>query len=112
MPIICGSPVKVDRSFVAELDRRTPDADASVAIIRAIVSLARSLQLRTVAEGIETPGQLAAVTALGCDLGRGFFLGRPTPSNNIPAAGGQGVLLPISRTAAYHDTADLRGREL
>ena len=70
--------LKVDRSFVAGLERAA--SDESTAIVRAIVSLAQALELRTVAEGIETEGQLAAVTELGCDLGQGFLLGRPAPA--------------------------------
>ena len=67
--------LKVDRSFVAGLD--LPDSAESAAIVRAIAGLAAALDLRTVAEGIETSSQLASVTALGCDLGQGFLLGRP-----------------------------------
>jgi diguanylate cyclase (GGDEF)-like protein len=81
--------LKVDRSFVAQLDTGHPDtADTagSTAIVRAIVSLAAALELRTVAEGIETPGQLAAATALGCTLGQGFYHGRPAPREDIPRA--------------------------
>jgi EAL domain-containing protein (putative c-di-GMP-specific phosphodiesterase class I) len=59
--------------------------------VRAIVSLAAALELRTVAEGIETPGQLAAATALGCTLGQGFYLGRPAPREDIPRAVPHGV---------------------
>ena len=67
--------LKVDRSFVAGLD--LPGCGESAAIVRAIAGLATALDLRTVAEGIETESQLGAVTALGCDLGQGFLLGRP-----------------------------------
>ena len=73
--------LKVDRSFVAGLE--LADRDESTAIVRAIVSLAQALELRTVAEGIETEGQLAAVAELGCDMGQGFLLGRPAPA--LPA---------------------------
>ncbi len=86
--------LKVDRSFVANLDASGSEAQASAAIVRAIVSLATSLGLRTVAEGIETPGQLAAVSELKCDLGQGFFLGRPAVRNDLLRAVPQGVELP------------------
>ncbi|HYO41005.1 MAG TPA: EAL domain-containing protein, partial [Nocardioidaceae bacterium] len=76
--------LKVDRSFVERLDKEPAVAADSAAIITAIVNLAAALDLQTVAEGIETPEQLAAVTALGCDVGQGYFLGRPTPQENIP----------------------------
>ncbi|HYO40346.1 MAG TPA: EAL domain-containing protein, partial [Nocardioidaceae bacterium] len=61
-------------------------------------NLAAALDLQTVAEGIETPEQLAAVTALGCDVGQGYFLGRPTPQENIPRAMRSGVVLTPSTT--------------
>jgi len=70
--------LKVDGAFVTGLDLAAHEESA--AIVRAIVSLADALELRTVAEGIETASQLAAVTGLGCALGQGFFLGRPAPA--------------------------------
>jgi diguanylate cyclase (GGDEF)-like protein/PAS domain S-box-containing protein len=75
--------LKVDMTFVAELDAVPGKADSNAAIIDAIVTLAAGLNLRTIAEGIETRGQLAAVTALGCDIGQGFLLGRPTAREDI-----------------------------
>jgi diguanylate cyclase (GGDEF)-like protein/PAS domain S-box-containing protein len=95
--------LKVDRSFVGRLDQAPGEAEASRTIIQAIVSLAAGLGLRTVAEGIETPEQLAAVTELGCDLGQGFFLGRPTTTGNITLAARSGVVLP----SAYSLSVDL-----
>ena len=91
--------LKVDRSFVAGLDEGVDNMRGSAAITRAIVSLAAGLQLRTVAEGIETPGQLDAVTALGCTLGQGYFLGRPASRDSIVVAAPHGVALP----SAYAD---------
>ena len=91
--------MKVDRSFVAPLGGEGPETEASTAIVRAIVHLAQGLGLQTVAEGIETPEQLAAVTALGCDVGQGFFLGRPTTPDNIRLAAPDGVALPSAFAA-------------
>ena len=65
--------IKIDRAFVAALDG-DPRADA---VIDGIVAIAARLGLRTVAEGIETAGQLAHVTRLGCDLAQGFHFARP-----------------------------------
>jgi EAL domain-containing protein (putative c-di-GMP-specific phosphodiesterase class I) len=73
-------------SFVARLDGAGEEADASAAIISAIMGVAGALNLRTVAEGIETPRQLASVTALGCDLGQGFLLGRPAGREDVRRA--------------------------
>jgi diguanylate cyclase (GGDEF)-like protein len=76
--------LKIDISFVSQLDLPPAQAHSSIAIVRAIVSLASSLGLETVAEGIETAEQLSAVTALGCDLGQGYFLSRPAPLDAVP----------------------------
>ena len=86
--------LKVDRSFVTGLDLPEDGGGNDAAIVRAVVSLAGGLELRTVAEGIETPGHLAAVQALECDLGQGFFLGRPAPAEAVPLAVAGGVVLP------------------
>jgi EAL domain-containing protein (putative c-di-GMP-specific phosphodiesterase class I) len=44
-----------------------------------IIELARTLGVGVIAEGIESPDQVSALLALGCDLGQGFYLGRPRP---------------------------------
>jgi diguanylate cyclase (GGDEF)-like protein len=61
--------LKIDRCFVEEMTRRPEDAS----IVRAIISLAHSLHLKVIAEGVETPEQLALLTELGCDQYQGFF---------------------------------------
>jgi diguanylate cyclase (GGDEF)-like protein/PAS domain S-box-containing protein len=66
--------LKVDRSFVAGLPANRGDA----AIVRAVVGLSRALGLKAVAEGVETPEQLAELRGLGCDQGQGYLFGRPT----------------------------------
>ncbi len=70
--------VKVDRTFVAELAARGDSG-----LVRSILSLAEALGLTTVAEGVETAGQLEALNALECDLAQGFFLGYPQNSADI-----------------------------
>ena len=65
--------LKIDRSFVAGM---LADAD-SVAIVRAILSLARALGMETTAEGIDTPELAAAFEQLGCTHGQGFHFARP-----------------------------------
>jgi diguanylate cyclase (GGDEF)-like protein/PAS domain S-box-containing protein len=65
--------LKIDRSFVTD----TPDSADDVAIVTAIIQLARSLQLQTVAEGVETPAQQALLRELGCDLAQGYGLSPP-----------------------------------
>ncbi|HEX2294715.1 MAG TPA: EAL domain-containing protein, partial [Actinomycetota bacterium] len=65
--------LKIDRSFIDGIDRGVEDA----ALARAIVQIGENLNLRIVAEGIETPEQLHEVRRLGCHEGQGFFLGTP-----------------------------------
>ncbi|HWF99950.1 MAG TPA: EAL domain-containing protein [Steroidobacteraceae bacterium] len=66
--------LKIDRSFVRELGCET---DAS--IVQAIISLAHSLRLKVVAEGVETPDQLRFLRSLGCDQYQGFHFSPPLP---------------------------------
>ena len=65
--------LKVDRSFV----RRIPENDKALSIVGSMIDLARKLELKTVAEGIETPAQLECLKGLGCDIGQGYLFGRP-----------------------------------
>jgi len=67
--------IKIDRSFVAELTER-PD---SAAIVCAVTGLARSLDMKTTAEGIENEQQLRMLQAAGCAQGQGYLFGRPQP---------------------------------
>jgi diguanylate cyclase (GGDEF)-like protein len=71
--------VKIDRSFVEPL----ADDPQSVAIARSIVALANTLGLYTVAEGVETPHQLAVVASLGVDYAQGFLFSRALPLADI-----------------------------
>ena len=53
------------------------------AIVRAVVGLARSLEIKTIAEGIETKDQLEAARSDGCDEGQGFLFGKAMPSDAV-----------------------------
>jgi diguanylate cyclase (GGDEF)-like protein len=73
--------IKIDRSFVAAMsDRSVGRADA---LIRTIVALGHSLDLRIVAEGIETEQQLADLTELGCHVGQGYLISRPLTADQV-----------------------------
>ena len=74
--------VKIDRSFVDGLGRDPEDS----AIVTAVVSMAHALGLTAMAEGVETPDQLAELRALGCELGQGYLFGRPLPADEAVAA--------------------------
>lgn len=65
--------LKVDRSFVNEIGKHT----TGEMVTTAIISLAKSLRLSVIAEGIETEAQLEALRKLGCDSAQGFLLSRP-----------------------------------
>jgi diguanylate cyclase len=71
--------LKIDRSFVTEICSNAQDR----AIVTAIVTMARSLNLRTIAEGAETKEQLAVLNALGCDFVQGYVLARPMPGEAL-----------------------------
>ncbi|MGD0635266.1 MAG: EAL domain-containing protein [Beijerinckiaceae bacterium] len=65
--------LKIDRSFVHEIDSRSEDA----IIVRAIINLAHNLGMHVVAEGIETNAQFEFLREQGCDIAQGYFVGRP-----------------------------------
>jgi EAL domain-containing protein (putative c-di-GMP-specific phosphodiesterase class I) len=67
--------VKIDRSFVRDITTDSDDA----AIIRAIVAMAHSMNLRVIAEGVETEAQLAYLRDLQCDEIQGFLVSPPVP---------------------------------
>ena len=68
--------LKIDRGFVRDLEHDSDDA----AIVSAIVALGQALNLRIVAEGVETDRQQNFLTRLGCDSLQGFLLGHPLPA--------------------------------
>ncbi|MEO6798344.1 MAG: EAL domain-containing protein [Rhodanobacter sp.] len=69
--------LKIDRAFVQELDRGANSS--STTVVAAVLALARALDISVVAEGIETEIQYATLQAMGCDMGQGYWIGRPAP---------------------------------
>lgn len=70
------SKIKIDRSFVAKL----PDDKNALAVVTAIIGLASSLNLKVVAEGIETVEQLECLVKLDCQYGQGYLFSKPVPA--------------------------------
>ncbi len=73
--------LKIDRSFVKGIGTNVEDG----AIVRAVITVAKSLNLSVTAEGIETAEQLDHLRALGCDHGQGYFFAKPMPSDRVPS---------------------------
>jgi len=73
--------LKIDRSFVRDL----PGNQRHLPLVQATITLAKSLGLRTVAEGVETDDQAAILKELGCDAIQGYLLMRPAPADEMGA---------------------------
>ncbi len=91
--------IKLDRSFVSDLATSTE----ARAILHAVRSLGAAFRVRTTAEGIETPEQLAVVREEGYDEGQGYLLGRPVPEEDalVLARGGE---VPAAMEAWFRAT--------
>jgi diguanylate cyclase (GGDEF)-like protein len=73
--------VKIDQTFV----RRLGEEREATVLVAAMIQMAHSLGKRTVAEGVETPEQLARLRRLECDVVQGYLLGRPMPGADVAA---------------------------
>ena len=77
--------LKIDKSLVQGIAGvGHKQASQSAAAVETVVSLARACGMRSVAEGVETPEQLATVAALGCTYAQGFVIARPMPAEDLP----------------------------
>jgi EAL domain-containing protein (putative c-di-GMP-specific phosphodiesterase class I) len=71
--------IKIDRAFVDGVDANGRDA----LVVRSIVSLAESLDVGLIAEGVETESQRTALIALGCNHIQGYLIARPLPVDQV-----------------------------
>lgn len=73
--------LKIDRSFVVGMTQ----SEESLNIVNSVISLAHSLKLRVVAEGVETEAQAALLGQLNCDEFQGYLISKPVPPEEVPA---------------------------
>ena len=85
--------IKLDRSFMTELDGDEPQSQA---IIRAVLTIGESLSIPVLAEGVETAEQLAFLRAQGCNEVQGYLLGRPQPEADALTNGAAQIATPLS----------------
>jgi EAL domain-containing protein (putative c-di-GMP-specific phosphodiesterase class I) len=84
--------LKIDRSFIIDMDAGGQGA----ALVATIISLAHSIKLKVVAEGVETAEQLRALRLLQCDEFQGFLFSEPVPAEIFESK----YLAPVGRGAA------------
>jgi EAL domain-containing protein (putative c-di-GMP-specific phosphodiesterase class I) len=85
--------LKIDRSFITVAG----EAGGEIPLVRALVSLAHSLDLTVIAEGVETASQLDMLRRYGCDIGQGYLFGKPMPAADLDL-----LLLSCGAVAASH----------
>lgn len=73
--------VKIDRFFIQDICTSVQDAS----IVRAIIAMAKSMDMAVIAEGIETKEQYAILRDMGCDIGQGYLFSRPVPGSDFKA---------------------------
>ena len=91
--------LKIDKTFVDQVAQ----SEQGMAFFKAILNLGQTLQLRTVAEGIEEPDQLAVLRSIGCEIGQGYHFSRPVEAGAIDEV--------IDRWTSAVAGAWLRGRD-
>ncbi|WP_051448981.1 EAL domain-containing protein [Tolumonas lignilytica] len=82
--------LKIDKSFV----KKATYDDKDTRIVRAIIDMGHSLHKSIIAEGIETPEQMALLQKLGCDEGQGYLFSKPLPESLITPLLRQDMIIP------------------
>ncbi len=90
------SEIKIDRSFVMQM---TKNKGCRVTA-EIVVDLARKLELKSVAEGVEDEAALDSLAAMGCDMAQGYFLSRPVAADRIPKIAREYHSTKVPRTPA------------
>lgn len=93
--------LKIDRGFVQDIAASACDA----ALCKAMIGLAHELDMRVVAEGVETEAQFDILSAQGCDRVQGYLLGKPQPALALPEAL---VRAPTQTTRSLRSTSSRR----
>jgi EAL domain-containing protein (putative c-di-GMP-specific phosphodiesterase class I)/Fe2+ transport system protein FeoA len=94
--------LKIDRAFISNLDRNAQSAT----IVRAVIGLARGLDVPVVAEGVETKEQLAFLANELCDKVQGYLIGRPQPMRDYAETAGRPAQAePVAAPAPAHLSA-------
>lgn len=83
--------LKLDRAFICDM----LEDSASTVLIGTLIGMARSLNLSTVAEGVETLEQVQVLSGLGCPMAQGYYFSRPVTANLIPNLAGTNFLKPF-----------------
>jgi len=83
--------LKIDQSFVNRMNGNPDDAN----IVSAVINMGKSLRQRVIAEGVETPEQLACLLTLHCDEGQGYYFSRPVPADALATLLQTGLSLAI-----------------
>lgn len=96
--------LKIDRSFVYSVGEKGENSE----ILQTIISLAKNLKMRVIAEGIETESQLAVLQNLGCDYGQGFLLAKPKSKEQTEKLLYESPnWLPFGATEGFERTAEI-----
>ena len=106
LPKLPFSALKIDRSFVRELESR-PETRA---MVQSLITLAHNLDMQVIVEGIETPEQLAMIRSFGANAVQGYLLGRPTAdpvnllSQNNPTIGVEKIKVTLPASVLKTDS--------